>query len=66
MINRLLVCYRRKIAVKDTIILIATLLAIVIINLVSWTYDNANYFMMFGIFYGFTQNVKESLPNKFS
>lgn len=66
MINRLLVCYRRKIAIKDTIILIATLLAIVIINLVSWTYDNANYFMMFGIFYGFTQNVKESLPNKFS
>lgn len=54
-IKRLINCYRKKIALQETIILLATMVAIIVINLVSWTYDNPNYFMMYGIIYGFYQ-----------
>lgn len=52
-IRRLFTCYRQKIYIKDTIIYISTFLSILIINLVTWTYDNPNYFMMYGVIYGF-------------
>ena len=55
MIKKLVSCYRHKIALNETIILISTLASILVINLVSWTYDNPNYFMMYGIIYGFCQ-----------
>ena len=53
MIKKLLACFKQKIAWKETIIFISTLASILVINLVSWTYDNPNYFMMYGIIYGF-------------
>ena len=55
MIKKLVACYKHKIALNETIILISTLASILVINLVSWTYDNPNYFMMYGIIYGFCQ-----------
>lgn len=55
MIKKLIICYNQKLELKETIILISTLVAIIVMNLVSWTYDNPNYFMMYGIIYGFCQ-----------
>lgn len=55
MIKKLFACFKKKIALNETIILISTLVSILVINLVSWTYDNPNYFMMYGIIYGFYQ-----------
>lgn len=56
MLKRLLMSYKKRLARKETIILMSTLAAIIIINFVAWTYDNPNYFMMYGIIYGFSQN----------
>lgn len=55
MLKRLLICYNMRLALKETIILLSTFVSIIIINLVTWTYDNPNYFMMYGIIYGFCQ-----------
>ena len=57
MLKRLLICYRKKLARKEVIILMATFFAFVVINLVAWTYTNANYFMMYGIIYGATESL---------
>ena len=57
MLKRLLICYRKKLARKEVIILMATFVAFVVINLVAWTYTNANYFMMYGIIYGATESL---------
>lgn len=55
MLKRLLMCYKKRLARKDVIILMSSFAAIAVINLVSWTYTNANYFMMYGIVYGATE-----------
>lgn len=57
MLKRLLICYRKKLARKEVIILMATFVSIVVINLVAWTYTNANFFMMYGIIYGATETL---------
>lgn len=50
-LKRMIRMLRKKLAVKETIILFSTFLAIIMINFVAWSYDNAFYFMLYGVMF---------------
>lgn len=58
MIKRLFNPVRKKEDSAMIIILRANLIAIIVINLVAWTYDNPNFFMLFGIIYALCEKEK--------
>lgn len=58
MLKRILILLRRDEDRAFTVIIFSVFLAISIVNLVSWTYDNSNYFMVYGLLYACYDNKK--------
>lgn len=61
MIKDLRELWKRGTSKEQTVIILSSLAAIIVINLVTWTYDNTNYFAVFGLVYAYCQLKKHTI-----
>lgn len=66
MISRLKYVYKKKIDISDTLIMLTTYISILVINFVTWTFDNTNYFLFYGLLIGYCDLKRKQLYEKSS
>lgn len=64
MIKRLFRLLKHDSDRTTTIIVSSAFLAIIIINFVAWTYDNPNYFMVYGLIYAYFDKKQSLQPTR--
>lgn len=64
MLKRLFHHVQNKEHKKVLMILRATFVAIIVLNFVAWTYDNVNYFMIYGFIYAFCEMERRCFSDK--